>query len=348
MLAAETKLAHATVEGVDSGESTPPWHRIVAPIEPFLRAVSQRLAEQVGEFEPEVAAHVRYALSNQGKQLRPALVGLSAEATGGLKDELITAAVIIEMVHLATLVHDDVIDEARLRRRRPTLAAHAGNMTSVLVGDCLFAHALKLAAGFPTAEVCRAVSQSTKTVCSGEIVQGQRQHQLKSSRIEYFRVLQMKTAELFALSCELGASLSGAADFEQVALREFGLSLGTAYQVFDDCLDLFGTEAQAGKSLGTDLVGGKMTLPLIVAFEQASTTDRVLLEQMIVAWEPGRLAELMATLERHGALQECSAVIRRFCSSARGALAALQPSGGRACLEAATDYISHQTDSLAG
>src|SRR5437762_8991786 len=114
------------------------------------------------------------------------------------------------MVHLATLAHDDVMDEAVLRRQQPTLAANWGNQISVLLGDCLFAHALKLAASFPTPEICRAVAQATNTVCSGEILQTQGRRNFHLSRNEYFRILSMKTAELFALSCTLGAVLSGA------------------------------------------------------------------------------------------------------------------------------------------
>src|SRR5437660_1132982 len=161
-------------------------------------------------FDSEIAVYARYALTGQGKQLRPALVALSAGATGPLTDAHVMAAVIIEMVHLATLVHDDVMDEAEIRRGRPTLAAHWGNEISVLLGDCLFAHALKLAASFPTPEICRAVAAATNTVCSGAILQTQRQRSFELSRADYFKVIQMKTGELFALSCDRAACLSGA------------------------------------------------------------------------------------------------------------------------------------------
>jgi len=180
------------------------WKQIIGPAEPFLQAVGRRLAEQILEFDPEIAAYAEYALCAQGKQLRPALVALSAGSIGRMEDAHVQAAVIIEMVHLATLVHDDVMDEAQMRRGRPTLAANWGNDISVLLGDCLFAHALKLAADFPTTEICRAVASSTNTVCSGEILQTQRCKKFNVSREEYFKILSMKTGELFALSCDLG------------------------------------------------------------------------------------------------------------------------------------------------
>src|SRR2546429_9790051 len=186
------------------------WKQIVEPVEPFLKAVAERLAEQVQTFDPEIASYAQYALTNQGKQLRPALVALSAGAIGEPNDSLVTVAVIIEMVHLATLAHDDVMDEAVLRRQQPTLAANWGNQISVLLGDCLFAHALKLAASFPTTEICRAVSAATKTVCAGEILQTQRRKKFDLTREEYFKMIEMKTGELFALSCDLGAYLAGA------------------------------------------------------------------------------------------------------------------------------------------
>ena len=322
------------------------WKRIVEPVEPFLAAVAQCLAEQIEEFEPEIANHVRYALTNQGKQLRPALVALSAEATGGPNSGLVTVAAIIEMVHLATLVHDDVMDVAKIRRRRPTLAAHAGNSISVLVGDCLFAHAVKLAASFPTPEICRAVSSATKTVCSGEILQTQRQRQFHLPRAEYFRVLQMKTAELFALSCDLGAWLSGSTPSERAAVRNFGLALGTAYQVFDDCLDLFGTEAVAGKSLGTDLECGKVTLPVIVALERTDPASRRALEEMLLHWDRRRLPRLLAILGEYGALEESRETIHGYCRAARQTLTLLPAGDGRRALEQVADFLAQQTDAL--
>ena len=170
------------------------WKGIVEPVKPFLAKVALQLAAQVDAFDPEIVPYTRYALTNQGKQLRPVLVALSGGAAGEMNEDLVTVAVIIEMVHLATLVHDDVMDEAAVRRRRPTLAANWGNQISVLVGDCLFAHAVRLAASFPTPEVCRAVASATNTVCSGEILQSRQTPQLEASRREYFKVVEMKTA----------------------------------------------------------------------------------------------------------------------------------------------------------
>src|SRR5262249_19131256 len=150
----------------------------------------------------------------------------------------------------------------------------------------LFAHALKLAASFPTPDICRAVAAATNTVCSGEILQTQRRRDFQLCRHEYFKALEMKTGELFALSCELGGLLSGATAVQQHALRKFGLALGTAYQIYDDCLDLFGSEVATGKSLGTDLAKGKLTLPILLLIERASTVERTRLENLMQDWKP--------------------------------------------------------------
>src|SRR5215471_15165411 len=265
MLAADSKVVSGRITDSLNPEPACSWKHIIDPVEPFLETVASRLTKEVEAFDPDVIPYADYALNGHGKHLRPALVALSANALGAAAESHVTVAVIIEMVHLATLVHDDVMDEAEIRRGRLTLAANWGNEIAVLFGDCLFAQALKLAASFPTPEICRAVAMATNTVCAGEILQTQHRRDFGFTREEYFKVLEMKTAELFALSCDLSACLSGAGPERRQALRQFGLAFGTAYQVYDDCLDLFGSETVAGKSLGTDLAKGKLTLPVLLA-----------------------------------------------------------------------------------
>lgn len=346
MLAAETKVAVGATATELSAESPFVWKQIAEPVEAFIHGVAARLAEQLQTFDPDIATYIEYALARQGKQLRPALVGLSARAAGDVNDAHVTVAVIIEMVHLATLVHDDVMDEAEIRRGRPTLAANWGNEISVLVGDCLFAHALKLAAGFPTPEICRAVAASTQIVCAGEILQTKWRRNFQLSRRQYFKVLEMKTAELFALSCDLGAALSGAAVSQRTPLRHYGLALGTAYQLYDDCLDLFGLEATAGKSLGTDLAKGKLTLPILLLWERIGVRERARLQKLIQTWEPRHFPQLLEFLERHEALPGCREVIHEYLHVARRSLDALSPSESRVSLQVMTDYLAQQTDAL--
>jgi octaprenyl-diphosphate synthase len=322
------------------------WKGIVASAEPFLDLVAKRLAQQIGEFERDIAAYAEYALTNQGKQLRPALVAMSGGATGTLTDSHALAAVIVEMVHLATLVHDDVMDGAQIRRGRPTLAAMWGSEISVLLGDCLFAHALKLAAGFPTTEICRAVSMATNTVCSGEILQTQRRRNFELSRSEYFKFIQMKTGELFALSCDLGACLSGATASHRLALRQFGMSLGTAYQIYDDCLDLFGREAMAGKSLGTDLAKGKLTLPVILAIERGTDEEKRLIERLVRNWDPVYFPQIAGILQQRRCFEGAKSAVAGHLGEARRLLLGVPESASRKALFDMTDYLEFQTEAL--
>lgn len=310
-------------------------------------AVSKRMGEQISAFEPDLACYAEYALGAQGKQLRPALVGLAANTIGKLQDSHVTVAVIIEMIHLATLVHDDVMDEARIRRGRPTLAANWGNELSVLLGDCLFARALELAASFPTPEICRAISAATNTVCAGEILQTQRRNRLDLSRAEYLKILSMKTGELFAVACDLGAHLSGSTAAERAALRSFGLSLGTAYQIYDDCLDLFGTEDSAGKSLGTDLVKGKITLPLLVLLERHDET-RVQVAALVERWNVESFPELLALLRQVGALEQCQRVICEHLQVAKESAQKLPDNSSRTGLLGLCDTLTRQTEVFGG
>ncbi len=348
MLAAGSTTAASPPPGSVPEESRVVWKRIVEPVQPFLDAVSRRLEEQVGAFDPEISAYARYALSNQGKQLRPALVALVANAAGRTTDDHVTVAVVIEMVHLATLVHDDVMDSAEIRRRRPTLAANWGNEISVLVGDCLFAHSLKLAASFPTPVICRAVASATNTVCSGEILQTHRRLNFEVSRAEYFKVLAMKTAELFALSCELGALLSGAAEAERTALRDYGMALGTGYQIYDDCVDVFGSEASVGKSLGTDLASGKLTLPILVVLERAKAEEKARLRELVQAWRPHHLEKVLELLQKYDALKESRRVIFQYLAAANKSLAVLPESEGRTALATLSEFLGRQTVALGG
>lgn len=322
------------------------WKQIADPVQPFLERVSSGLAAQVEAFHPQIAQYARYALTNQGKQLRPALVAFSGAAVGQVNEALVKVAVIIEMVHLATLVHDDIMDEAEVRRCRPTLAANWGNELSVLVGDCLFAHSVTLAASFPTPEICRAVAKATNTVCSGEILQTDQRHDYNLQRADYIKALEMKTGELFALSCELGASLAGATPAERSALRAYGLALGTAYQLYDDCLDLFGTEASVGKSLGTDLYTGKLTLPVLIILEKGSDSDREMLQNCIESPESENLEKIFELLERYDALSDTRRVVGQYIKQAQQVLGELKQSRGVEALSALGDYLAQQTRAL--
>src|SRR5258708_1828331 len=323
MLAADSKVAPAPTRDTLRIEPALSWKRIIDPVEPFLEAVSGRLAQQVAAFDPAISPYADYALNGHGKHLRPALVALTANSVGKATESHVTVAVIIEMFQLATLVHDDVMDEAEIRRGRLTLAANWGNEIAVLFGDCLFAQALKLAASFPTPEICRAVAMATNTVCAGEILQTQHRRDFNFTRKEYFKVLEMKTAELFALSCELSACLSGSAPDVRHVLLHFGIAFGTAYQLYDDCVYLFGSEITAGKSLGTDLAKGKLTLPVLLLWERADMVDRRRLEKLVQGWRTGSMQQMAKLLARHDTLNASLEIFSQYLEKTRQALRTL-------------------------
>jgi len=348
MFAAETKVATAPVRPDAGSAVVNSWKQLIDPVEPFLEAVNRRLIQQVETFDPELVPYADYALNGQGKHLRPALVALAASALGKPRDAHVTIAVIIEMVHLATLVHDDVMDEAEIRRGQPTLSSKWGNDIAVLFGDCLFAQALTLAASFPTPDICRAVAMATNTVCTGEILQTQRRKDVRFTREEYFRILEMKTAELFALSCDLSASLSNANPQQRQALRSFGMNFGTAYQIYDDCLDLFGSEAAAGKSLGTDLAKGKLTLPMLLLWDLASPPERDLIRRAVDNWNPSELSRISVLLHKYKTLPASLGIMHQYLKQARQNLEILPGTDGCSRLSALTEFLALQTGALGG
>ncbi len=256
---------------------------LLKPVQPHLVALNFYLNEEVNAFEPEVREFARYCLRHTGKQLRPTLVFYSGwqDAISAPNPQLVRVAAILELVHQATLVHDDILDGASIRHNSPTLNEEYNAHTAVLLGDILFSHALKLASDFPTVTVCRAVSQATRRVCAGEIGQTFQHRSPKVSLVDYYRIIDLKTAELFRVSCELGAEIAGyPADFVKAA-AVFGRHLGIAYQIFDDLADITGKEATIGKTLGTDLQGGKFTLPILLLLEKLEVMQRqTLVEEM--------------------------------------------------------------------
>jgi octaprenyl-diphosphate synthase len=243
-------------------------------LQPHLRALDRFLRSQLGGFEPEIRGPVEYCLDISGKRLRPALVFVSGWSGARVAPRLVRAAAIVEMVHLATLVHDDIIDGAQLRRSRPTAARRFGSDAAVLTGDALLAHAVHLAAQYPSAEVCRVVAAATRRVCAGEVAQTLRRGDTSITLADYRRIIDLKTAELFQLSCRLGSSLAGFDGAYVEAASAFGRRLGIAYQIYDDLADFYGEEERIGKTLGTDLAGGKLTLPLLMLLPRLPRPER--------------------------------------------------------------------------
>lgn len=254
----------------------PDIQTLLSPAQPHLEALNAYLEREIEAFEPEARKLVAYCLRHTGKQIRPMLLffsGWQSESPSPQPD-LVRAAAVVELVHQATLVHDDILDGATLRHNTPTLSKAYDAQTAVLLGDILFSHALKLASDFPTVAVCQAVSQATRRVCIGEIAQNFYHRNPDISLEDYYRVIDLKTAELFRVSCELGAQLSGYSEAYVEAAGHFGRHLGIAYQIFDDMADLTGNENRIGKTLGTDVGNGKFTLPILLLLNALEKDER--------------------------------------------------------------------------
>jgi octaprenyl-diphosphate synthase len=319
---------------------------LLQPVAGELPRVEMALASQVSGFDPRLGDYIQYILGGSGKRLRPSLALLAGGATGGIREEHITLAVIVELIHIATLVHDDVLDDADLRHRIQTANHRWGNEISILLGDCLFAHALRLAAGYPTTDVCRKVSEATNTVCSGEIVQTQRRFDLDLTLDQYLNIISMKTGALFAVSCELGAVLNAAPPPVVKSMYEYGANLGIAYQIYDDCLDIFGQERQAGKSLGTDMKKGKLTLPFLLLLQHVGPDSRRELGEMILRNDEQEQQRLLRLALGNGVVDESLAAIDKYIERARTNLSVLPANIYSSALRSLTEYLSGQSRSL--
>lgn len=272
-------------------------------VRPHLELVEISIREQVREFDPMVEPYVAYVCNTAGKRIRPALAVLTGGALGEAGEDHRKIGVIMELIHMATLVHDDIIDGASTRRMVPTANAKWGNGLAVLLGDALFSHALTLATDFDSIDICRKVGHAAREVCQGEIIQTQRRFDLTLTKDEYFRIMEMKTGALFAAAAALSAKLSGASEEVEKRMYDYGLRLGAVYQIYDDCVDLVGVEETVGKTLRTDLEKGKLTLPILNLLESASDAQRMKLTARIVNQQPLDLPVLLGIAEYEGAVE---------------------------------------------
>lgn len=270
---------------------------VFAGLSPHVSALDACLREQIAQFEPEIREMADYCIDTSGKRIRPALVFLSGWRDESVNPDLVRVAAVVELVHLATLVHDDIMDGADIRRGRDSASRSYGPEAAVLLGDALFAHALHLASQFPTTLVCSAVAESTRKVCAGEIIQTLRRGTTNITRADYKRVIDLKTAELFRVSCHLGSHLGGYEQTFVEAATVFGRQLGIAYQIYDDLADFFGDESKIGKTLGTDLGSGKLTLPLMELVEASPNEEKTAILAEITGNQPAQ-PELRVALMR--------------------------------------------------
>jgi octaprenyl-diphosphate synthase len=248
-------------------------------------------------------------------------------------------AAVVEMIHTATLVHDDVLDEAVIRRHAATVNAEWGNETAVLLGDYLFTHAFHLAASLDSTRACRWIGHATNKVCEGEMQQVHHRGNLDLDENDYFAIIEGKTAELTAVSCRLGASYAGASESTVLALDGFGRNLGIAFQIADDVLDIWGEERVTGKSLGTDLEKQKLTLPIIQMLKRVEPAVAVTVRGWLSEGDPELRRRLRPHLEKTGALDYAWQCAKQHAKQAADALDCLADSDAKMVLRSLAHYV---------
>jgi octaprenyl-diphosphate synthase len=283
-----------------------------------------------------------YLISAGGKRMRPMLVLLGARAAGYQGDQHIALAAVIEFIHSATLLHDDVVDESDLRRGNKTANAVWGNAASVLVGDFLYSRAFQLMVEVGSMGVMRILANTTNAIAEGEVLQLLNLNNPQTTEAAYFRVIERKTAQLFDAATRIGALLAGLNEDEQATFGAIGMKLGIAFQLADDVLDYQAEAGALGKSLGDDLAEGKPTLPLIHAMVNANADELVVLESAIREGGRERLDDVLAIIRRHDGIAYTEHRASEFAAAAQALATGLAPSPAREAMIALAQFAARR------
>jgi octaprenyl-diphosphate synthase len=304
---------------------TSPLADVLAIIAQDMAMVDAVIAKRLASDVPLVGQISQYIIAAGGKRIRPALLLLLSGALNNPDAQKYTLAAVVEFIHTATLLHDDVVDESTLRRGRPTANESFGNAASVLVGDFLYSRAFQMMVECGSMRVMEILAEATNVIAEGEVMQLMNMHDASLDQDSYLRVIRSKTAKLFEASARLAAVLAGSDRATEQACATYGQALGTAFQIRDDALDYEGHAEQIGKNLGDDLREGKVTLPLIVAMQRASASDaaliRKLIEQPDVSQFDTNLANAMRIIQSTRALETTRLLAQHEAQRAKDALA---------------------------
>jgi octaprenyl-diphosphate synthase len=312
--------------------------KIIAPVAEDMTAVNLLISDRLRSDVVLINQLGAYIINSGGKRLRPLLVLLSARACGYSSHQHVQLAAIVEFIHTATLLHDDVVDASELRRGQETANAVWGNEASVLVGDFLYSRAFQMMVEVDNARILQILADATNTIAEGEVLQLLNVHNANTSEDEYLRVILSKTAKLFEAGAQLGAIVAGMGEAGEQAMASYGLHLGTAFQLIDDVLDYSAEPDQLGKNIGDDLSEGKPTLPLIYAMENGSREDAAYVRQAIEKGGLDCIEGVVAALTRSDAIAYTRQVAQNEADKAMAALMDLPDSVYRRCLEALARY----------
>lgn len=304
-----------------------------------LRESARIFRDELRTGQPHVRELCEHIEHFHGKQLRPALLLLSGLACGELRPAHRVLAAVVEMVHMATLVHDDVLDEADIRRRAATVSRQWGNESAVLLGDLLFSHAFRLCSSLDDQFASQLIGRTAVALCSGELMQVGNCDNTDLTEAEYFEIIKGKTASLIGTCCRLGARYAGADDATAQRMNEFGLGLGTAFQITDDLLDLLGDEREVGKSLGRDLDKGKLTLPLIHYLQTGAPARREKMLALLRNGDPRRNHRVATLLVDSDSLDYARQTAYEHVRRSLDLLSELPRSDAKAALTAMAEFI---------
>lgn len=304
-----------------------------------LREMEVVFHRELRSDHPYVVDVLSHLNTYRGKRLRPMLLLLTAKAVNDVEPSHHVLAAVVEMIHTATLVHDDVLDDATTRRHVATVNSRWNNETSVLLGDYLFTHAFHLASSLESTLACRLIGRATNLVCEGELAQIHERGNLGLTEEQYFNIIEGKTAELCAVSCYLGAHFAGGSEAMVQAMDSYGRNLGIAFQIADDLLDVCGTEQETGKTLGSDLEKQKLTLPLIRLLAEATPTEAARIRELLAHPSLESRAELNRLLRAGDGLEYARQRALEYVAAARANLACLSDSPARQILEVLTEFV---------
>ncbi|MBC7445889.1 MAG: polyprenyl synthetase family protein [Polaromonas sp.] len=298
-----------------------------------MRAMDAVIARRLASDVPLVGQVSQYIIAAGGKRLRPALVLLMCGALGYHGPQRLTIAAVVEFIHTATLLHDDVVDESTLRRGRSTANEVFGNPASVLVGDFLYSRAFQMMVEVGEMRILQTLAEATNVIAEGEVLQLMNMRDASLTEDGYLRVIRSKTAKLFEASARLAALLAQSCASVEQRCAAYGQALGTAFQVIDDVLDYDGDALEMGKNLGDDLREGKVTLPLIIAMQRGTEAERSIIRQAIETSATGQMTQIIAIVQRTGALEATRDAAAAEALRALDALQTLPQNAYRAALE---------------
>ncbi|GJM23758.1 MAG: polyprenyl synthetase [Phycisphaerae bacterium] len=309
------------------------------PIEADLARVVAIMDQELQSELPFVSQLCERVRGYRGKMLRPALLLLSGQSAGGITPEHHTLAAVVELVHLATLVHDDVLDQAEERRRQATISSTHGNEAAVMLGDYLISHAFHLCSSLDSQSASRLVGHTTNVVCEGELMQIHSRGHFRLSEPDYIEIIRRKTAALTAACCRLGAAHAGADESLASRFEVFGESAGIAFQIVDDVLDVVGEQKKMGKTLGRDLELGKMTLPVIHYLREASSEQQEAMLKRLASAEPDDRAQVAQLLTESGSVAYANTVAEQHVARAISMLDGVAASTSRNSLISMAEFI---------